>query len=129
MTTDTIKTNSSTEKRGVARWFFRETMGTVMAGVILFWCAGRWDWVWGWATVFTIAYYVFGTASVLLPKNPALLAERTGPKKGAKKWDTDFHRSRLISFYVFSIQQIRVHLCPNIRFLSASVLITISATC
>lgn len=88
MTTETTSTNSSTVTRGVARWFFRETMGTVMAGVILFWCAGRWDWVWGWATVFTIAYYVFGTASVLLPKNPALLAERTGPKKGAKKWDT-----------------------------------------
>jgi protein-S-isoprenylcysteine O-methyltransferase Ste14 len=83
-----MSTNSSTVKRGVARWFFRETMGTIMAGVILFWCAGRWDWLWGWATVVTIAYYVFGTAFVLLPKNPALLAERTGPKHGAKKWDT-----------------------------------------
>lgn len=88
MTTNTISTNSSTVMRGVARWLLRETMGTVMAGVILFFCADRWDWVWGWATVITIAYYVIGTASVLLPKNPALLAERTGPKMGAKKWDT-----------------------------------------
>jgi protein-S-isoprenylcysteine O-methyltransferase Ste14 len=83
-----MSANSSTVKRGVVRWFFREIVGTVMAGVILFWCAGNWNWVWGWATVITIAYYVVGTASVLLPKNPALLAERTGPKKGAKKWDT-----------------------------------------
>lgn len=88
MNANTIDANSSTVKRGVARWFFRETMGTIMAGVILFWCAGRLDWLWGWATVITIAYYVFGTAFVLLPKNPALLAERTGPKHGAKKWDT-----------------------------------------
>ena len=87
MTIDTMSTNSSTVKRGVARWFFREIVGTVMAGVILFWGAGNWNWVWGWATVVTIAYYVFGTAFVLLPKNPALLAERTGPKHGAKKWD------------------------------------------
>lgn len=88
MTIDTMSTDSSTVKRGVARWFFRETVGTIMAGAILFWCAGRLDWLWGWATVVTIAYYVAGTAFVLLPKNPALLAERTGPKTGAKTWDT-----------------------------------------
>jgi len=83
----TTNTHSSTVARGGARWFIRETMGTMMAGVILFWCAGRWDWFWGWAAVVTIAYYVIGTALVLWPKNPALLAERTGPKKGSKKWD------------------------------------------
>jgi protein-S-isoprenylcysteine O-methyltransferase Ste14 len=88
MTTGTIGTNSSTVTRGVVRWFIRETMGTLMASVILFLCADRWDWLWGWVTVATIIYYVGGTAFVLLPKNPALLAERTGPKKGAKKWDT-----------------------------------------
>jgi len=88
MTTDTIGTNSLATTRGVARWFIRETMGIVMAGVILFVCAGRWDWLWGWATVVTLALWVGATALAVIPTNPALLAERTRPRKGAKAWDT-----------------------------------------
>jgi len=38
---------SSQTTRGVVRWCIRETMGIVMAGVILFLGAGRWDWLWG----------------------------------------------------------------------------------
>jgi protein-S-isoprenylcysteine O-methyltransferase Ste14 len=59
-----------------------------MAGVILFLCAGRWDWLWGWATVITLALWVGATALAVIPTNPALLAERTGPRQGAKAWDT-----------------------------------------
>ena len=39
MATATISKNSSSTTRGVVRWLFRETMGIVMAGVILFFCA------------------------------------------------------------------------------------------
>lgn len=87
MTSTTLRTDSAATSRGVVRWFFREIIGTIMAGVILFFCAGRWDWLGGWMTIVTVVYYVGGTALVLLPKNPALLAERSGPKHGAKKWD------------------------------------------
>jgi protein-S-isoprenylcysteine O-methyltransferase Ste14 len=79
---------SSQTTRGVVRWCIRETMGIVMAGVILFFCAGRWDWLWGWATVIVLAFWVGATALAVIPTNPALLAERVGRRKGAKAWDT-----------------------------------------
>ncbi len=88
MLSEAISTTSAATKRGVARWFVRETMGIIMAGVILFLCAGRWDWIWGWATVAALAFWVGATALAVIPRNPDLLAERTRPKKGAKAWDT-----------------------------------------
>ncbi len=75
-------------KRGVTRWFVRETMGIVMLAVMLFLAAGTVNWIAGWAMVIVMAGWVIATAAVVIPRNPELLAERTGPKKGAKTWDT-----------------------------------------
>lgn len=75
-------------KRGVMRWAFRETMGVIMSAVMLFVAAGRWDWDWGWIVVFTLAGWIGATALAVIPTNPQLLAERVGPRKGAKPWDT-----------------------------------------
>lgn len=83
---------SSIEKEktrsGVLRWARRETMGLVMAAVILFLCAGRLDWMAGWATVGTLAFWVVATALAVIPRHPQVLAERLGPRKDAKAWDT-----------------------------------------
>jgi protein-S-isoprenylcysteine O-methyltransferase Ste14 len=62
-----------------ARYAIRETMGIVVMGVALFWSAGRIDWWPAWASA---------TAIIVLFFNPDLLAERLGPRKGAKPWDT-----------------------------------------
>lgn len=72
----------------IRRWFVRETMGTVMMAVILFLAAGRLDWLAGWALVILTALWVAATALVVIPRYPELLAERVGPKKGSKTWDT-----------------------------------------
>jgi protein-S-isoprenylcysteine O-methyltransferase Ste14 len=74
--------------RGVARWAVRETMGLVAMGAILFLVVGRWNWFWGWALLILMAAWVAGTAIVVIPRYPQLLAERTGPRAGAKAWDT-----------------------------------------
>lgn len=74
--------------RRVMRWFVREIMGTVMMAAILFLSAGRVDWLAGWALVVITLAWIIGTALVVIPRNPELLAERVGPKKGAKTWDT-----------------------------------------
>ncbi len=74
--------------RGVIRWLFRETMGVLGQAVVLFLSAGRWDWVMGWAFVVITALWVGATALVVIPRNPELLAERTGPRKDAKAWDS-----------------------------------------
>ncbi|MGB4802532.1 MAG: isoprenylcysteine carboxylmethyltransferase family protein, partial [Anaerolineae bacterium] len=54
----------------------------------LFWPAGRLDWWPGWAALAVMAAWIAATAITLIRLNPGLLAERLGPRKGAKPWDT-----------------------------------------
>ena len=74
--------------RGVIRWSIRETMGLVMFVPFLFWPAGTWNWPMAWALIAITAMWIIGTAIVTIPRHPELLAERVGPRKGAKGWDT-----------------------------------------
>ena len=70
------------------RYAVRETLGLVVMGVALFWPAGRLDWWAGWATLAVMAGWIIATAIVIFRYNPSLLAERLGPRRGAKPWDT-----------------------------------------
>jgi protein-S-isoprenylcysteine O-methyltransferase Ste14 len=70
------------------RYAIREMMGIVVMGVALFWSAGRLDWWQAWAAIAVMAAWIAGTAIVILRANPALLAERLGPRRGSKRWDT-----------------------------------------
>jgi protein-S-isoprenylcysteine O-methyltransferase Ste14 len=72
----------------VVRYLRREIIGVVVLAVILFLSAGRLDWGMGWALVGITFLWAGAMALVLILRNPALLAERIGPKKGAKRWDT-----------------------------------------
>jgi protein-S-isoprenylcysteine O-methyltransferase Ste14 len=72
----------------VARFAIRETMGVVFMGVALFWSAGRIDWWPAWALLVVMLAWMTAMAIVILRFNPDLLAERLGPRKGGKLWDT-----------------------------------------
>ena len=72
----------------ITRYAIRETMGLVVMGVALFWSAGRLSWWQAWAAMGVMLVWTIGTAVVILRANPSLLAERLGPRKGAKRWDT-----------------------------------------
>jgi protein-S-isoprenylcysteine O-methyltransferase Ste14 len=72
----------------IARYAVRETMGLVVMGVALFWSAGKTNWWPAWASLAVMAAWSAATAIVILRFNPDLLAERLGPRKGAKAWDT-----------------------------------------
>jgi len=74
-------------KRGVTRWLIREIVGALFTAALLFGCAGRLDWVMGWVLVGAYAVWTAATALAIIPTNPEMLAERTGPKKGSKSWD------------------------------------------
>ncbi len=74
--------------RLIVRYAVRETLGLVSMGVALFWSAGRVDWWPGWGALGVMAGWIVATAIVILRSNPELLAERLGPRKGAKPWDT-----------------------------------------
>jgi protein-S-isoprenylcysteine O-methyltransferase Ste14 len=71
----------------IARYAIRETMGIVVMGVALFWSAGQLDWWPAWASIAVMLAWTTATAIVILRFNPSLLAERLGPRKGAKPWD------------------------------------------
>jgi protein-S-isoprenylcysteine O-methyltransferase Ste14 len=72
----------------IARYAIREIMGIVVMGVTMLWPAGRIDWWPAWAAMGVMLAWSAATAIVILRFNPALLAERLGPRKGAKPWDT-----------------------------------------
>jgi len=76
------------DRKLIARYFIRETMGVVIMGVALLWPAGRVAWWPAWALLVVMAAWVAATATVILRTNPNLLAERLGPRQGAKSWDT-----------------------------------------
>ncbi len=73
-------------KTGARRWLIRETLGVVVVAVMLLWPAGKWDWTAAWVLTGIYAAWVGGTAILIMPKHPALLAERAThrPERG---WD------------------------------------------
>lgn len=73
-------------RRGPLRWLIRESLGVVMVAVVLMLSAGRWSWTAGWALTAIYAVWVAGTAALVMPLHPALLAERATqrPERG---WD------------------------------------------
>ncbi|MCL4393890.1 MAG: isoprenylcysteine carboxylmethyltransferase family protein [Chloroflexi bacterium] len=75
------------DRKLIARYVIRETMGIVVMGVALFWSAGRIDWWPAWASLAVMLAWIIATAVVILRFNPNLLGERLGPRKGAKPWD------------------------------------------
>ncbi|MBI4926417.1 MAG: hypothetical protein HY835_01535, partial [Anaerolineae bacterium] len=71
----------------ITRYAVRETLGLVVMGAALFWPAGTLNWWQGWAALGVMVGWTAATAVVILRTNPALLAERLGPRKGGKGWD------------------------------------------
>jgi protein-S-isoprenylcysteine O-methyltransferase Ste14 len=70
------------------RYAVRESMGVVIMAVALFWSAGTMNWWAAWAALVVMLAWSIATAVVILRFNPDLLAERLGPRPGAKPWDT-----------------------------------------
>jgi hypothetical protein len=74
-------------RRLLARYVVRETMGLLVMAVALFWPAGTVHWWQAWAALAVIALWSASTAVVILRYHPDLLAERLGPRRGAQRWD------------------------------------------
>ena len=72
----------------IARYAIRETLGIVVMGVALFWSSGQINWWPAWASIAVMLAWITATSIVIFRFNPDLLAERLGPRKGAKHWDT-----------------------------------------
>lgn len=70
------------------RYVVRESVGILGMGAALFWSAGTLHWWQAWAVLLIMVVWSIATAVVILRSDPSLLAERLGPRKGAKRWDT-----------------------------------------
>jgi protein-S-isoprenylcysteine O-methyltransferase Ste14 len=77
----------SATQQGARRWLLREIIGCIMVAALLFVPAGRLDWPMGWALVALYVVWVAVTALLLMPRSPALLAERVTHRFSAKRWD------------------------------------------
>jgi protein-S-isoprenylcysteine O-methyltransferase Ste14 len=75
------------DKELVTRFAIRETMGIAIMGAALFLSAGKIDWWPAWAAMAVMVAWIMATAIVIFRSNPDLLAERLGPREGAKAWD------------------------------------------
>jgi protein-S-isoprenylcysteine O-methyltransferase Ste14 len=72
----------------IVRYAIRESLSLVGMGVALFWSAGRIDWWPAWGAIAVMLAWMVATAVIIFRSNPDLLAERLGPRKGTKPWDT-----------------------------------------
>ena len=76
------------DRKLIARFAIRETMGVLFMWGTLFWSAGEIDWWPAWILIAVSWAWILVTAIVILRHRPGLLAERLGPRKGTKRWDT-----------------------------------------
>ncbi len=76
-------------KRKILSWIRGVVLGMAGYLALLIICSGKWDWFWGWVywTLLTLA--MASHVVVLVPLNPALLADRAGglSQPGTKRWD------------------------------------------
>ena len=93
----------------IAQYAIRETLGLVGINMTLFWSAGQIDWWPAWAALAVMAGWITATAIVIFRFNPDLLAERLGPRRGAKAWDTAIMSSlgltQLVRYIVAGLDQ------------------------
>jgi hypothetical protein len=88
MTAPISKAISRTETRqGIIRWTGQMTIGLIFYGAILFLAAGRINWMAGWAYLGINAITQILTTSVLIPRQPGMLVERSQIRQGTKRWD------------------------------------------
>jgi len=74
-------------RRSVAVWAVKQAVATMLFCVVGLLSAGRPDWDGAWAIFGVLMGYFLFTLAFLVPRNPGLYAERSGLKKGTKKWD------------------------------------------
>lgn len=76
-------------KRKVITWILGIAFGMVIYAALLFLSSGKWNWFWGWIFLLMMVLAMAAHVLVLVPINPALLADRAGGlrQQGAKLWD------------------------------------------
>ncbi len=80
-----IRTRSS--ETGITKRIIQLTIGITASAVVLFLCAGRLDWLWGWVYFAMWMLAIAGMGVIVERHNPGLIASRAKPPQNAKPWD------------------------------------------
>jgi protein-S-isoprenylcysteine O-methyltransferase Ste14 len=88
-------------KRKILSWIRATAGGILVFAVAILLAGGRWDWLWGWVCIGLLTTAMAAHVVVLVPINPALLADRSEGLRqvGAKPWDRPIVSS--ISVFLF----------------------------
>ena len=75
--------------RRILHWSGGTFLGMVGYAALLILVSGKWDWFWGWVYITLLTFAMAAHVVVLVPINPALLADRAGGicQPGTKRWD------------------------------------------
>ena len=76
-------------RRQVLAWIRGAFLGMIFYAAVILLAAVRWDWLWGWVYIGLLAAALAAHPLVLIPINPALLADRSHGMRqpGARRWD------------------------------------------
>jgi len=76
-------------KRKIFSWIRGVFFGMMGYSALLILTSGKWDWLWGWVYIILLILAMTMHVVVLVPVNPALLADRAGGLRqpGTKRWD------------------------------------------
>jgi protein-S-isoprenylcysteine O-methyltransferase Ste14 len=76
-------------KHKIFSWIRGSFLGMVGIAALLILTSGKWDWLWGWVYIILLTLAMATHVLVLVPINPALLADRAGGLRqpGARRWD------------------------------------------
>jgi protein-S-isoprenylcysteine O-methyltransferase Ste14 len=72
---------------GVRRWAIQMIVSLFLFGFLLFFLAGTLNWIAGWVYLGMNAITQLLSASVLIPRQAGMLADRSGTHTGTKHWD------------------------------------------
>ena len=114
---NTHSSQGSKVKIGAIRWLVRETLGNLILIAILFGIVGRWDWWMGWALSGIYIFWTVSTAILILPTNPAMLAERSRPHADTRKWDMALMGAAgllMVAEYVIASLDVRLSWSPQL---------------
>ncbi len=82
-----IKLERETQMNAIVRRFAQIGVLIIVQAAILFLAAGRIDWAQAWAYMILYVAVIALNASIMLPRNSDLIAERGQIKEDAKGWD------------------------------------------
>lgn len=76
-------------KRKILSWIRDSSLGMIGYAAVLILASGKWDWFWGWVYMILLTAAMAAHVIILVPFNPALLADRAGGirQPGTKRWD------------------------------------------